>query len=62
MSAQYLKEVKTINYKSFISPDELKELRKNYLHWSVKSNLIGLSARHEGALPENERKRENQDG
>ena len=62
MSAQYLKEVKTINYKSFISPDELKNLRNNFLHWSVKSNLIGLSARHEGALPENERKRENQDG
>ena len=62
MSAQYLKEIKTINYKSFISPDELKKLRNKFLHWSVKSNLIGLSARHKGALPENERKRENQDG
>ena len=62
MSAQYLKEIKTINYKSFISPDELKKLRNKFLHWSVKSNLNGLSARHKGALPENERKRENQDG
>lgn len=42
--------------------DDLHQLRNNYLHWSVKSNLIGLSARHRGALPQNQRKRENQDG
>lgn len=33
-----------------------------YLHWSVKSNLLGLSARKEGALPQEKRKREIHNG
>lgn len=62
LSEKYYTELKYYNCSSFILPEDIKKLRNEYLHWSVKSNLIGLSARHKGALPQDKRKRENQDG
>jgi hypothetical protein len=58
VSSNYLEEVSLYNYKSFITPDDLKKLRNEYLHWSVKSNLLGLEARKEGPLWQEQRKRE----
>lgn len=61
-SKNYLKEVKQINYTTYLNTDDLYLLRNNYLHWSVKSSLTGLSARIEGDAPQNERKREIHNG
>lgn len=61
-SKQYYEELKLYHYSSFILPDDLKKLRNNYLHWSSKSNLIGYSPYKPGPLPQNERKRNIQDG
>ena len=62
LSKEYYEKLKTAHYSSYITPEDLKQLRNLYLHWSVKSNLIGLAARHEGALPQDQRKREKQNG
>lgn len=62
LSEKYYTELKSYDCSGFILLEDIKKLRNEYLHWSVKSNLIGLSARHEGALPQNQRKREKQDG
>jgi uncharacterized protein (DUF2235 family) len=62
LSKKYYTELKYYDCSSFILLEDIKKLRNEYLHWSVKSNLIGLSGRHKGALPQNQRKRENQDG
>lgn len=61
-SKNYLKEVKEVNYINYVNMDDLHQLRNNYLHWSVKSSLTGLSARIEGDAPQNERKREIHNG
>ncbi len=61
-SKNYLKEIKQVNYTTYINIDDLHQLRNNYLHWSVKSSLTGLSARIEGDAPQNERKREIHNG
>ncbi|GAA4773946.1 MULTISPECIES: T6SS phospholipase effector Tle1-like catalytic domain-containing protein [Flavobacterium] len=61
-SRVYIKEIKNENYTNYINETDLKKLRNEYLHWSVKSNLFGLSAREEGALPQNKRKREIHNG
>ncbi|WP_445722858.1 phospholipase effector Tle1 domain-containing protein [Flavobacterium sp.] len=62
LSKEYLSKMKTLHYRNYIAIEDLKKLRKNYLHWSVKSNLFGLEARKEGALAEKERKREIHNG
>jgi len=67
--AEYLAEIKKISYLDFIEEQDLKDLRHQYLHWSVKANQIGLSAKpnndapkKEGALEAKYRKRNIQDG
>ena len=66
-SKDYLEEIKTVDYLYFMSETDLKQLKKEYLHWSSKTNLIGLSPiDHKpitpGPLTEKERKRNIQDG
>ncbi|KAF2082932.1 hypothetical protein [Flavobacterium sharifuzzamanii] len=63
-SASYLKELRQISYLDYISEKDLKTLRNEYLHWSVKANKFGLEMREsqapskEGALEQKYRKRE----
>ncbi len=63
-SQQYLKELKQISYLDYITENDLKKLRNQYLHWSVKANKFGLDTREsqaptrEGALEQQYRKRE----
>ncbi|MFC4816872.1 T6SS phospholipase effector Tle1-like catalytic domain-containing protein [Flavobacterium sp. GCM10023249] len=57
-SKNYFNEVKSIHYINYMDNNDLHRLRNEYLHWSVKSNLFGLSARNEGALKQEVRKRE----
>ena len=37
--------------------DDLKKLRNKYLHWSVKSNFVGLGPKVAGPQKEEHRKR-----
>lgn len=62
LSKEYTDKLNKLHYSKYIKTDDLKKLRKHYLHWSVKSNLFGLSARKEGALPQEKRKREIHNG
>ena len=61
---KYFDELHQISYLDYISPQDLKKLRNEYLHWSVKANEFGLGSResqapsHEGALEQHYRKRE----
>ncbi|MBF4464208.1 phospholipase effector Tle1 domain-containing protein [Flavobacterium sp. LC2016-12] len=61
---EYLKELRQISYLDYIDPEDLKTLRNEYLHWSVKANRLGLKTREsqapskEGALKQQYRKRE----
>jgi hypothetical protein len=63
-SESYLKELRQISYLDYISEKDLKTLRNEYLHWSVKANKFGLETREsqapskEGALEQKYRKRE----
>jgi hypothetical protein len=61
-SKNYLKEIKQVNYANYVNWDDLHQLRNNYLHWSVKSSLTGLSGRIKGDAPQHERKREIHNG
>jgi Uncharacterized alpha/beta hydrolase domain (DUF2235) len=54
---QYLKDLKKIHYKDFMKLEDLKKLRNEYLHWSVKSNFLGLDANNPGPKTEEHRKR-----
>jgi|GEM_PF-2890526 len=62
LSEAYYQDLQKISYISYIPPADLKKLRNRYLHWSVKSNLLGLSARKEGPLQQEKRKREIHNG
>ncbi|MCV9929819.1 DUF2235 domain-containing protein [Flavobacterium sp. LS1R49] len=63
-SKSYLNELRQISYLDYISEKDLKTLRNEYLHWSVKANKFGLETREsqapskEGALEQKYRKRE----
>ena len=65
---KYLSELRQISYLDYISPEDLKTLRNEYLHWSVKANEFGLGSREsqapskEGALEQKYRKREIHNG
>lgn len=68
-TADYLTEIKKISYLDFVDEQDLKKLRHEYLHWSVKANRIGLGAKSqrdapkkEGALEAKYRKRHIQNG
>jgi len=68
-AAQYIKDIKAVSYLGHIDPEDLKILRNQYLHWSVKANQIGLDARpndnapkRKGALEAKYRKRNIQNG
>jgi hypothetical protein len=68
-TAQYIKDIKAISYLSHIESEDLKILRNKYLHWSAKTNQIGLDTRpndnapkERGALEAKYRKRNIQDG
>lgn len=60
LSQRFYAEIKLYHYSSYITPKDLKKLRNKYLHWSVKTNLIGYDARggKEGAIVQEQRKRE----
>lgn len=67
--AEYLAEIKKITYLDFVEEQDLKDLRHQYLHWSVKANQLGLGAKSqnnapkkEGALEAKNRKRHIQNG
>lgn len=62
ISKNYNEKLKEINYLDFISSENLKKLRNEYLHWSVKCDKFGLGPRFSGPLPESKRKREIQNG
>lgn len=51
MSKDYLKELEAVSYLDYIDIDDLKELRNKYLHWSVKSNQIGLDPQRNRDAP-----------
>jgi uncharacterized protein (DUF2235 family) len=55
---QYVNESKQIKYLDYINPDDVKELRNRYLHWSVKADEFGLEPRFKEILPEEKRKRQ----
>ncbi|WP_426484718.1 T6SS phospholipase effector Tle1-like catalytic domain-containing protein [Flavobacterium sp. 2] len=63
-SEKYLAELRQISYLDYIDFEDLKTLRNEYLHWSVKANQFGLGSREsqapskEGALEQQYRKRE----
>ncbi|WP_426485418.1 phospholipase effector Tle1 domain-containing protein [Flavobacterium sp. 2] len=63
-SQSYLNELRQISYLDYIKEEDLKTLRNEYLHWSVKANKFGLDTREsqaptkEGALEQKYRKRE----
>ncbi|TDO82983.1 putative alpha/beta hydrolase family protein DUF2235 [Flavobacterium chryseum] len=63
-SKSYLNELRQISYLDYINEKDLKKLRNEYLHWSVKANKFGLETREsqapskEGALEQKYRKRE----
>lgn len=67
--AKYKQDIKAISYLGHIQEEDLKKLRNEYLHWSVKANQIGLDARpndnapkRRGALAAQYRKRNIQNG
>jgi hypothetical protein len=55
---QYIAESAKISYLDFIKPEDLKRLRHEYLHWSVKADKFGLGPRFGEVLPIEKRKRE----
>ncbi|MFP7657835.1 T6SS phospholipase effector Tle1-like catalytic domain-containing protein [Chryseobacterium proteolyticum] len=68
-SSRYIKDIKAISYLGHIDKEDLKILRNQYLHWSAKTNQIGLDTRpndnapkERGALEAKYRKRNIQDG
>ncbi|CAM3749276.1 DUF2235 domain-containing protein [Flavobacterium gelidilacus] len=62
LSLKYAEGLKAIQYSNYLDVTDLKKLRNEYLHWSVKSNLFGLSARKAGPLAQSKRKREIHNG
>ena len=62
LSLKYSEGLKAIQCANYLDVTDLKKLRNEYLHWSVKSNLFGLSARKEGPLSQSKRKREIHNG
>lgn len=55
---QYITESAKISYIDYIKPEDLKRLRHEYLHWSVKADKFGLGPRFKEVLPIEKRKRE----
>ena len=54
----YNNDIKKIHYRDFVEPESLKKLRNKYLHWSAKTNKIGLSPTVEGPAEQAKRKRD----
>ncbi len=59
---EYINAIKNVSYLDYINEKDLKELRRKYLHWSVKTNKFGLGATVDGAVEEKKRKRHIQNG
>ncbi|GAA3757731.1 DUF2235 domain-containing protein [Flavobacterium ginsengiterrae] len=59
---EYLDEIKKIHYKDFIDLDDLKTLRRDYLHWSSSATKFGLGPRLGGIKKATERTRNIQNG
>ncbi|MBE0393697.1 phospholipase effector Tle1 domain-containing protein [Flavobacterium sp. PL002] len=55
---QYIAESAKISYLDYIDAEDLKRLRHEYLHWSVKADKFGLGPRFDGVLPVEKRNRE----
>ncbi|MDX6184094.1 DUF2235 domain-containing protein [Flavobacterium sp. Fl-77] len=55
---QYIAESAKISYLDYIKSEDLKRLRHEYLHWSVKADKFGLGPRFDEVLPIEKRKRE----
>ena len=55
---QYVKTAKEYSYlDSFINMEDLKKLRREYLHWSSNMAIFGMGPRESGALTNSQRKR-----
>ncbi|AZA61225.1 T6SS phospholipase effector Tle1-like catalytic domain-containing protein [Chryseobacterium indoltheticum] len=63
-SAEYVDKAKTYSYLNFINmnTDDLKDLRKGYLHWSANLDAFGMGPIVSGVHPSSERKRTILDG
>lgn len=59
---EYVTEVKKIHYKDFIHANDLKTLRREYLHWSASATKFGLGPRVGGIKKATERTRNIQYG
>lgn len=63
ISGNYIDDIKHIHYQNFITEENLKLLRNQYLHWSVKyGDLVVNGENASGVLPASQRKRTIQDG
>lgn len=58
----YLEHMRQFHYKDFIEIEDLKKLRKNYLHWSVNYGDFVHGEEVSGVVPESLRKRKIQPG
>ena len=59
---EYVTEVKKMHYKDFIHTNDLKTLRREYLHWSASATKFGLGPRVGGIKKATERTRNIQYG
>ncbi|MNL54120.1 hypothetical protein D3C87_1774250 [compost metagenome] len=59
---EYLAAVKKIKYQDYIDYEDLKTLRKEYLHWSSSATKFGLGPREGGVKNAAERNRKIQNG
>jgi hypothetical protein len=59
---EYLAAVKKIKYQDYIDYEDLKTLRKEYLHWSSSATKFGLGPREGGVKNATERTRKIQNG
>jgi len=59
---EYLAEAKKLKYQDFIDTEDLKTLRREYLHWSASATKFGLGPRSGGIEKATERNRNIQYG
>jgi uncharacterized protein (DUF2235 family) len=62
VTKEYLEEIKKIRYHDFININDLKTLRREYLHWSASATKFGLGPRLGGIKNATERTRNIQNG
>jgi hypothetical protein len=62
ITKEYQEEIKKIKYQDYIEEEDLKQLRKEYLHWSASATKFGLGPRMGGVKNATERTRQTQNG